>query len=165
MRVGPADRICGCGRRGCWEALVGLQQLMRDAVPDLAARLGAQKDKGPEAKVAAIVARAEARDPVALKALDRHAGWLGTGLSILVNIFNPQVVILGGFFREIGPWVVPTAERIMHEQTMAPDAGGCRIVTSNLGYSAAAMGAAIHAAERVFDDPTTVPIADATPLH
>jgi predicted NBD/HSP70 family sugar kinase len=159
MHIGPDDHLCGCGRRGCWEALVGLKQLLREALPDQASELEAQKDKGPQAKVAAVVDRAVAEDPVALAALGRHAAWLGVGLSILVNLFNPQVVILGGFFRDIGPWVLPVANSTMRDYTIAPDAGGCQIVTSSLGFSAAAAGAAIHAAERVFDDPALVPIA------
>ena len=41
----------------------------------------------------------------------------------------------------------------MRELAIAPDAGGCQLAVSTLGFSAAALGAAIHAAERVFEDP------------
>ena len=158
MHITDDGPLCGCGRRGCWEALVGLTQLVRSAVPDAAAELEAARNKGPEAKVGAVVARALAADPVALDALERLATWLGIGLSIIVNAFNPEVIILGGFFREIESWVLPIAERTMRENAMAADAGGCQLAVSTLGFSAAALGAAIHAAERVFDDPALVPL-------
>jgi predicted NBD/HSP70 family sugar kinase len=159
MHVVDNGSECGCGRRGCWETLVGLRQLLRDAVPDLAAELESHRDKGPEAKVGPVIERATAKDPVALEGLRQNARWLGIGLATLVNIFNPQVVVLGGFFRDIGPWVLPLAEQTMREYAIAPDAGGCRVVCSSLGFSAAALGGAIFAAERVFDDPTFVPAA------
>jgi predicted NBD/HSP70 family sugar kinase len=158
MHITNDGPLCGCGRRGCWEALVGLTQLVRSAVPDAAAELEASRNKGPEAKVGAVVARALAADAVALDALERLATWLGIGLSIIVNVFNPEVIILGGFFREIESWVLPIAEGTMREHTMAADAGGCQLAVSTLGFSAAALGAAIHAAERVFDDPALVPL-------
>jgi predicted NBD/HSP70 family sugar kinase len=159
MHVVDNGPVCGCGRRGCWETLVGLRQLLRDAVPDLAAELESHRNKGPEAKVGPVIERATAKDRVALEGLRKNATWLGIGLATLVNIFNPQVVVLGGFFRDIGPWVLPLAEQTMREYAIAPDAGGCRVVCSSLGFSAAALGGAIFAAERVFDDPTFVPTA------
>jgi predicted NBD/HSP70 family sugar kinase len=161
MHVVDGGPACGCGRFGCWEALVGLRPLLRDAVPDVFETLEAHPRVGPEEKVAHVVGRAEAGDPRVLAALERHGRWLGVGLATLVNLFNPQVVVLGGFFREIAPWMLGGAEQTMRELSIAPDAGGCRLAVSQLGFSAAAQGAAIHAAERVFDDPAIVEAVNA----
>ncbi len=154
----PVERdgtSCNCGGRGCWETLVGLRPLLRAAVPDLAAALeGVRVD--PEAKVAHVVERAEQGDRVALDALDDLSAWLGIGLATLVNLFNPEVVILAGFFKQLAPWVLRPAERTLNERSIAPQAGGCQLALSQLGFSAATLGGAIHAAERVFDDPTLV---------
>lgn len=158
MHVAADGPLCGCGRQGCWEARIGLLPLLRRAVPDLAPELEADDSLGPEDKVHALVARAEHGDAVCLGALAEHGRWLGDGLSILVNLFNPQVIVLGGFFREIAPWTLSVAETRLHELTLAPEAGGCRLAVSTLGFSAAALGGAIHAAERVFDDPALVSI-------
>jgi predicted NBD/HSP70 family sugar kinase len=160
MHIVDGGPACGCGRFGCWEALVGLRPLLREAVPDVLEQLDAHPRVGPAEKVAHVVERAEAGDPRVLAALERHGRWLGTGLATLVNLFNPQVVVLGGFFRAIAPWVLDVAERTMGEYSIAPDAGGCRLAVSELGFSAAAVGAAIHAAERVFDDPAIVAVAE-----
>jgi predicted NBD/HSP70 family sugar kinase len=151
MEGGPQ---CGCGRYGCWEALVGLGPLLRDAVPDVVAMVdGDHPLVGPEEKVAHVVQRATEGDERVLAALERHGRWLGIGLGTLVNLFNPEVVILGGFFRDIAPWVLDGAEATMREMAIAPDAGGCQLDVSTLGFSAAALGAAIYTAERVFADP------------
>jgi predicted NBD/HSP70 family sugar kinase len=156
MRMATDGPLCGCGRPGCWEALIGLKPLLHDALPDRAADIDAP-DAPPEVKIREIVCRAEAGDQRALEALTRNGEWLGRGLATLVNLFNPEVVVLGGFFRDIAPWVLPVADAIVRKLTLAPDAGGCRIVVSRLPFSAAALGGAIHAAERVFDDPALVP--------
>jgi len=151
MEGGPQ---CGCGRYGCWEALVGLRPLLRDAVPDVLAMVdGDHPLVGPEEKVAHVVQRATEGDERVLAALERHGRWLGIGLGTLVNLFNPEVVILGGFFRDIAPWVLEGAETTMRELAIAPDAGGYQLAVSTLGFSAAALGAAIYTAERVFADP------------
>jgi predicted NBD/HSP70 family sugar kinase len=147
---------CGCGRSGCWEALIGLRPLLRDAVPDLFPTLDTNPRLRPEDKITHVVERAATGDPAVLATLERHGRWLGTGLATLVNVFNPQVVILGGFFREVAPWTLPEAEATMREFSIAPDAGGCQLAVSRLGFSAAALGGAIHAAERVFDDPALI---------
>jgi predicted NBD/HSP70 family sugar kinase len=156
MHVVDGGPPCGCGRFGCWEALVGLRPLLRAAVPDVLESLDAQPRLGPQAKIGHVVARAKAGDAVTLAALEQHGRWLGTGLATLVNLFNPQVVVLGGFFRDIAPWTLEVATRTMHALSIAPDAGGCELAVSQLGFSPAALGAAIHAAERVFADPATV---------
>src|SRR4051794_17303441 len=96
MHIVDGGPLCGCGRLGCWEALVGLRPLLRAAVPDVLDSLDAQPRLGPQAKIGHVVARATAGDPVALAALEQHGRWLGTGLATLVNLFNPQVVVLGG---------------------------------------------------------------------
>jgi predicted NBD/HSP70 family sugar kinase len=129
---------------------------LRAAVPDVLESLDAQPRLGPQAKIGHVVQRAKAGDAVTLAALEQHGRWLGTGLATLVNLFNPQVVVLGGFLREIAPWTLDVAEHTMRALSIAPDAGGCQLAVSQLGFSPAALGAAIHAAERVFDDPATV---------
>jgi predicted NBD/HSP70 family sugar kinase len=153
-----ADRAaeCGCGRRGCWEALIGLRALLREAVPDLFEQLDANQRIRPEQKMQHVVERAHAGDKTVLATLQRHGRWLGTGLATLVNLFNPQVVILGGFFGQIAPWTLDIAETTMRRYAIAPDAGGCRLALSHLGFSAAALGGAIHSADRVFEDPGLV---------
>jgi predicted NBD/HSP70 family sugar kinase len=157
MAMVDGGAACGCGSTGCWETIIGLHPLLRDAVPDLAPALIADASMGPEQKVAYVKNRAADGDEVALEALERHGQWVGRGLSNLVNIFNPSVISLGGFFQDIAPWVLPSAESVLAQRAMAPDGGGVKLVLSRLGFSGAVLGGAIHAAEWVFSDPTSVP--------
>ena len=150
----PGGKRCGCGRRGCWETVVGLNALLtkaatsddpvRDPSLDVAQRL------------AEISRRATAGNARTIAALDEIGDWLGRGAAILLNIFNPGVLVLGGYFGAVGPWLVDSLTAALDEQVFAPNAGGCRIELSTLGFSAAVRGGALQALEAVFDDPTVV---------
>jgi predicted NBD/HSP70 family sugar kinase len=153
---------CGCGSRGCWETLVGLHAVLAQAVPDLAAGLIADPALSPEDKVAVVAGRASAGDSVALHGLREVGRWLGLGLANLVNVVNPDTIVLAGALRDLGEWLVPEAACVMAEHTVAPAARDVRIVLSTIDFPAASRGGAILAAERVFEDPTAAPLLVAT---
>lgn len=156
MTIDEHGARCGCGSLGCWETLVGLQPMLRAAVPDLADELMADHHLTIEARVAAVVARAQAGDEVALSGLRRVGHWLGLGLANVVDLFNPDTVVLAGLVVDLAPWLMPSALAALAEHTLADSAQHCRVELSTLGFSAAGLGGALLAAERVFADPTSV---------
>jgi predicted NBD/HSP70 family sugar kinase len=158
MPVDPRGPRCGCGRRGCWETLVGMTALLRLAAdPDDTAVHGAGLD--PEDRLAEVLRRAEAGDRRTLDALDEIGRLLGFGASILVNLFNPRVIVLGGYFARVGRHVIGAATTELRLLAIAPNAGGCHVELSTLGFSAAVRGGAGLAVEAVLADPTLVPRA------
>jgi predicted NBD/HSP70 family sugar kinase len=138
----PAGPPCTCGRRGCLEAFAGIPALVARALPDAAAD-GPVVDFAPE--VARVLARARQGDRATLDALAEVGRRLGHGISVLANLVNPEVVLLGGLFVPLAAWLLPSAEAELTARTVAPDAGGCRIVASALGSGAAATGGAVRA--------------------
>ena len=82
----------------------------------------------------------------ALTDLGRH---LGNAASILANLLNPEVVILGGYFVPLAPWILPSAEAELAARAIAPDAGGGRLAVSELALDAAAIGAAARVLDTV----------------
>jgi len=152
MNLDPTGPRCGCGRRGCWEALIGLGALLRAAGGgEAAARMAA-----PEAKVAVVADRARGGDATALAALRELGHWVGVGAANLVNIFDPQVIILGGYFRQIAQWILPPARLALRAGVLAPGSGGCELTTSSLGFTAAARGGALHVADEVMRHPAAL---------
>ena len=147
MVLDESGPLCGCGRSGCWEAYVGLGALLRRVDPDRDLTVD------PADAVAEIVRRAEAGDEKTLCALNEVGKWLGVGASILANIFNPEVLVLGGYFARIGPWVYDVAMHELREHVLAPDAGGCRVTFSNLGFSAPLRGGTGLVTDVVLSDP------------
>lgn len=156
MPVAPTGQACGCGRTGCWETVVGLTALLRQATdPDDPVR---DPSLDVEQRLAAIVGRAEAGDDRTLAALQDVGTWLGVGAAILVNILNPAVLVLGGYFAVLGPWLEAPLEQAIRERVLAPDGGGCRIVRSGLGFAAAVRGGAQICLDQVFANPTLVTV-------
>lgn len=165
MALGSPDQVCGCGRRGCWETVVGLAALLRaaadpgDPVRDPARDL--------ETRLAELVRRAEAGDERTLSALSQIGTALGAGAAVLINVFNPGVIVLGGYFAVVGRYLMEPMTVELRARVFAPELGGARVVLSTLGFTAAVRGGAHVALQSVFDDPTLVPVAgpEVTPLQ
>jgi predicted NBD/HSP70 family sugar kinase len=109
-----------------------------------------------EQRLAEITRRAEAGEARPLKALAEVGSWLGIGGAILVNILNPDVLVLGGYFAVLGPWLRAPLEQAIRDRVIAPEGGGCRVVQSELGFTAAVRGGAQISLDQVFLDPTLV---------
>ncbi|MDT0276579.1 ROK family transcriptional regulator [Blastococcus goldschmidtiae] len=153
--LGDPDVVCGCGRRGCWETAVGLGALLRAAAdPDDPVR---DSTRDLEVRLAEIAARADAGDRRTLDALRQVGRALGTGAAVLINLVNPAVVLLGGYFAVLGRFLVEPMTAELQDRVFGPDLAGARVVLSELGFTAAVRGGAHVALETVFDDPTRVP--------
>jgi predicted NBD/HSP70 family sugar kinase len=154
MPIAPAGGTCGCGRTGCWETVVGLKALLAKA----ADADDPVRDPSLDVKrrLAEITGRAEAGDDRTLAALADVGHWLGIGGAILVNILNPDILVLGGYFATLGPWLTEPLERAIRDGVIAPDGGGCRVIRSDLGFTAAVRGGAQISLDQVFIDPTLV---------
>jgi predicted NBD/HSP70 family sugar kinase len=87
LLVDSSGPPCRCGGTGCWETKVGENQLLTGA--------GRLPGGGPTA-VAEVIDAADAGDQRAAASLEAVAEWLGVGLRAVVNVFNPEVIVLGG---------------------------------------------------------------------
>jgi predicted NBD/HSP70 family sugar kinase len=155
--LGDPDAICGCGRRGCWETVVGLAALLREAAdPDDPVHDPA---RDLEDRLAEVARRADAGDARTLAALHKVGTALGTGAAVLINLFNPRVVVLGGYFAVLGRFLTEPMTAELRARVFGPELAGAEIVLSTLGFTAAVRGGAHVALESVFDDPTLVPVA------
>ena len=161
MSLGSPDHVCGCGRRGCWETVVGLAALMRAAADPGDAVHDPSRDL--EDRLAELVRRAEAGDERTLSALSQIGTALGTGAAVLINVFNPAVIVLGGYFALFGRYLMEPMTAELRARVFAPELAGARVVLSTLGFTAAVRGGAHVALESVFDDPTIVP-GETTPV-
>ncbi|MFC6079966.1 ROK family protein [Sphaerisporangium aureirubrum] len=133
--IDPAGPACRCGRNGCLEAVAGLGAVLRHTAPD-----ATPGELEPE--VEEIVRLARAGDQAVLGTLAEVGRAIGMGVSVLANVLNPQVVVLGGYYVALTPWVLPAAREELARLSFAPEAGGTELVASTLGYGAAALGAA-----------------------
>jgi len=144
LPVNRSGRQCGCGAIGCWETEVGEGALL--------ARAGRPADGGRDA-LDAVLDEAAAGEPVALAALEETGRWLGIGLAGLVNLLNPELVVLGGRFGRYLPFVSDSLEEELDRHALAAPRALVRIVPSRLGADASLLGAAEIAFEAILADP------------
>jgi predicted NBD/HSP70 family sugar kinase len=144
MPMNPNGARCRCGSIGCWETEIGEGALL--------ALAGRSPDGGRDA-VEAVLADAAAGSPIALEALDNVGRALGMGTAGLVNILNPQVVIMGGLFSQIHPFIADRIEAQLDRYALAAPRALVRVAPAALGVDAPLLGAAELAFEPFLADP------------
>ena len=100
---------------------------------------------------------ADEGDPLALAAVHDVGCWLGAGLAGLMNVFNPQRVVLGGLLGDMWPFVDQIVLDELRVRVLAPALAVVEIRAAQLGADGPLLGAAELALTRVLDDPTLVP--------
>ena len=114
----------------------------------LAADRAARELWGPEADAPALVERARAGNPQAVAALARLGELLGAAIGSLVNIFDPDLVVIGGGFgAAAGDLVLEPARAAARREAIRPADARLRIVETELGERAGLIGAALVAFE------------------
>jgi glucokinase len=95
-----------------------------------------------------LLTRAKERDPVALEVLDGIARRLGATMGSFVNIFNPEVIVIGGGWGEAArDYLLDTARETMMREALSPGRELVRIVPAELGADAGLVGAGFVAFE------------------
>lgn len=142
--VNPDGAACRCGSVGCWETEVGEDALLTRA---------GHPRQGGRGEVDAVLREAAEGSPAALSALDHVGRWLGLGLAGLVNVLNPRLIVLGGLFGRIHPFVVRNIKDELDRRALPASRALVRVVPATLGVDAPLLGAAELAVEPLLTDP------------
>ncbi len=144
MVIDPDGPECRCGSFGCWEMFIGLDSVIRATGND------------PESvELEEILRHAQQQQASALSGLNSVGRSIGIGIANLVNIFNPEAVVLGGHLRELLPYVEhPVMEMIA--RALPASRAGVRIVPASIEIGSSLMGAAEAGFEELLADPIGV---------
>lgn len=132
--INPAGHRCRCGAIGCWETEAGEEALAR--------RAGLPEGLVGQALLEELVARADRGDATTLEALDEIGRWLGIGIGNLINSFNPEVVVVGGFYSDLFAYLESSVHLGARESSLEAPASMASIRRCELGVDAPLMGAA-----------------------
>jgi predicted NBD/HSP70 family sugar kinase len=143
--INPAGRACRCGSIGCWETEVGEEALARHA--------GIPWGDVREDLIEELLRRAHGGEPLVFEAFREVGRWLGRGVGNLVNMFNPDLVVFGGFYHPLYPFLEQSLLDAGREVALAAPWQACRVCRSELGLSARLVGAS----ELVFTEMTANP--------
>jgi predicted NBD/HSP70 family sugar kinase len=144
MPVNPDGVACRCGSFGCLETEIGEGALL--------VRAGHSAIGGRSA-VDRLLVEAAVGVPAALTALETTGRWLGVGLATLINVFNPELIVLGGLFGRLHPFLAASMEAELDRRALRPSRDRVRVVQSALGIDAILVGAAELAFEPMLSDP------------
>ncbi|HEY3558230.1 MAG TPA: ROK family protein [Kribbella sp.] len=140
-------RQCGCGARGCAEAYVSGTSIARRATE---AAAGTNSTLAQLAITAKDVAQhARAGDPVARAVWDETTAMLGRMVAVLINVCEPELVVLGGGVTRSGAQLLDPVREAALRQAMPPAARACDVVLSRHGDAVGVLGAAAIAYERL----------------
>jgi len=139
-------RECGCGARGCAEAYVSGTSIARRATEALT-------DDSSLAALASISAKdvvehARAGDPLARTIWDETTAILGRMVAVIINVCEPELVILGGGVTGAGSLLLDPVREGALRQAMPPAAKACDVVLSRHGRAVGVLGAAAIAYHR-----------------
>jgi N-acetylglucosamine repressor len=145
--------LCSCGNRGCVEALVSASIIIRQAEEGLAMDLSPQlrlitQQNGGRVTLEGISSAAQANDRFCLGLLLETGVRVGTGIVSLVNLLNPELIVLGGGLpKAAGKWLLPSINRVVQERAMQGPSSQVSIVLSDLTEVDWARGAALLVSE------------------
>lgn len=154
MSLDPSGKPCKCGSFGCWEGLVSLAAFLERAA-DPSDRV---RDPGIdlEERLWEIRRRATEGDERVLGAIAAVSHDLARGLSVVVKVLDPGIVVLGGYFSYLADFLVEPVQTYLHGNRLAGSRRHCTLIGSTLGFAAPSTGGATTVLDRVFDDPLLV---------
>jgi glucokinase len=152
-RNGPACVAPNCPGIGCIETFCSGSALARDLRSFIERHpespLAASVREGAPAKGELVVQHAGEGDPDAIGLLKRMGENLGIALANFTNIFNPEMICLGGGLLAASTWVLPVATEIVRERSLPPGNEFVHIVPAVFGPDAGTVGAGILARDGI----------------
>jgi glucokinase len=145
MTIDPDGPKCACGRNGCWEALASGSAIAREARRRLAAGEPSLLSNTHPARAVTAEAVGEAAgkgDRLAIKVITTAGRYLGIGLANIINIFNPEMIVIGGGVSNLGETLLTPARRVIRQRAFDLPLSAVHIVRSQIGAAAGALGAA-----------------------
>jgi predicted NBD/HSP70 family sugar kinase len=153
VMVQPDGPSCVCGRRGCLEVLASDVALLEAARVAVARGHTTTLANAADITIDALVVAADEGDVVARRLLAESGRWLGIGMSILVNLLNPQLIILAGEGVEAGVWRLEPMRQALQRAQFDSLGSSTKLVVESAGDITWARGAACVVLSEFFKSP------------
>ena len=146
--------LCSCGKQGCLETIVSATAIARIA------RQGIQNGKSSLIKelinndlekidISIIIEAANRGDQFAISIFSDVGYWLGKGIVYLIQIFNPELIVLGGRVAEASQFIAAPIQQAIYTFSNRDISEDTEISFSALGQKAGPLGAAAYALEKI----------------
>ncbi len=161
MTINDQGPLCNCGNRGCWETLASGTALAREArrqikegaVTTILEYAGRDVEK---VTAEGIHKAAQGGDGLARSLIERTGYYLGVGLANLINVFNPELIVIGGGLSNIGDMLLQPAFQEAGRRAFKQSYGAVRFAQAELGRNSGDLGAAAFARREMERDSKTM---------
>jgi len=147
------DIICGCGKKGCLETEVSGIALLRKTKEKLqqgnASILTSKYKNIDDLKLEDLIEAAKNEDVLMIELLAEMGDLLGKAISALINLFNPELVILGGILAESGDYLRLPTKSAINKYSLSLVNNDTQLKSSKLGESAGVIGACLIARNKL----------------
>ena len=155
MTIEPDGPRCRCGNRGCLEVLASGSAIVKRAITEI---LGGRDtlirkltNGSIEEITAKVVAEAARRgDRLALEIWEETGEYLGIAVANLINMYNPEIIIIGGGVTQAGKLLFEPIKRTVKKRALLGPSKIAKIVPATLGDDVSIIGAASLALEKTF---------------
>ena len=144
--VAKDGAICGCGDTGCLEAYASgpcIVAMAQDYIRGGKSAKFAEMASDGEITPYIVAKAAEAGDPVAKRIFEIMGEYIGLGLTSVINLLNPEKVIVGGGVAECGDLLLEPIRKTIKKRAMVVAGSVVEIVPAQLGNSAGVIGASM----------------------
>jgi glucokinase len=150
MTISDEGPLCKCGNQGCWEALASGTALAKETrrridLGEHTTILGLAEGKIENVTAQIVHSAAEQGDPLASELILRTAHYFGVGLANLVNILNPEMIVIGGGLSNMGDRLLKPAYEVVEKRAFQRAYRTVRFVRAALGRNSGVLGAAAFA--------------------
>jgi glucokinase-like ROK family protein len=152
---------CHCGNRGCWETYANQFSIIQRVQARLEVKRDSiipklMADANAPLSIALIKQAADAGDQEALASFAEAGRAMGQGFAGLVNIFNPDKIILGGPLSLAGEYLLPAIREVIPHHTLPEIDQQAEVILSSFGPNASLIGAIAIVVDDVLSHPTQV---------
>jgi glucokinase len=148
-------RVCGCGQRGCVEAYASGSSIARRAREAIAAGEDSSMRGLPAVTAETVSTHARQGDALARRVWDETTAALGRALAVMINVIEPELVILGGGVTRAGDALLLPVRHAALSQAMRPAGAAARVELSAHGDAVGVVGAAASAFRHLDDGEPT----------
>lgn len=147
--------LCHCGKKGCLETEVSGMALHRDILQSIhegkTSVLSAKAEKNENITLTDIIEAVNNEDFLCIDLIEGIGSKLGKQLAGLINIFNPEVVVIGGALSAAGEYLIPPIRQAVKKYSLKLVNTDTHIIVSRLAEKAGIVGACMTARKQMFE--------------
>lgn len=155
----PSQTVCHCGNRGCWETYANQYSIIQRVQARLEVRRSSiipklMAEQNAPLSIPLIKQAADAGDIEAIDSFTEAGHAMGQGLAGLINIFNPEKIVIGGPLSVAGEYLLPAIKETVTRHALPESMQHTSVVLSPFGPDASLIGAIAIVANNILSQPT-----------